>query len=89
MSKDGAIKKLIAKSLEQMLESELTDHLGYEKHSPTWKNTGNSRNGKTHKTLKNDNGEIKIPLSPQNCRHPNYFIKMSFFVSTNAPDLNL
>ncbi len=33
MGKDGAIKKLIAKSLEQMLESELTEHLGYEKHS--------------------------------------------------------
>jgi transposase-like protein len=41
-----------------MLESELTDHLGYEKHSPAGKNTGHSRNGKTHKTLKNDNGEI-------------------------------
>ena len=44
MGKDGAIKKLIAKSLEQMLESELTEHLGYEKHSPEGKNTGNSRN---------------------------------------------
>ena len=62
MGKDGAIKKLIAKSLEQMLESELTEHLGYEKHSPTGKNTGNSRNGKTHKTLKNDNGEIEITV---------------------------
>jgi putative transposase len=62
MGKDGAIKKLIAKSLEQMLECELTEHLGYEKHSPTGKNTGNSRNGKTHKTLKNDNGEIEITV---------------------------
>ena len=62
MGKDGAIKKLIAKSLEQMLESELSEHLGYEKHSPTGKNTGNSRNGKTHKTLKNDNGEIEITV---------------------------
>lgn len=62
MGKDGAIKKLIAKSLEQMLESELTEHLGYEKHSPAGKNTGNSRNGKTHKTLKNDNGEIEITV---------------------------
>lgn len=34
MSKDGAIKKLIAQSLEQMLESEITEHLGYAKHSP-------------------------------------------------------
>ena len=29
MGKDGAIKKLIANTLEQMLESELTEHLGY------------------------------------------------------------
>jgi len=62
MGKDGAIKKLIARSLEQMLESELTEHLGYEKHSPEGKNTGNSRNGKTHKTLKNDNGKIEITV---------------------------
>ena len=62
MGKDGAIKKLIAKTLEQMLESELTEHLGYEKYSPEGKNSGNSRNGKTHKTLKNDNGEIELTV---------------------------
>ncbi len=62
MGKNGAIKKLIAKSLEQMLESELTEHLGYEKYSPVGKNSGNSRNGKTHKSLKNDNGEIEITV---------------------------
>jgi transposase-like protein len=62
MGKDGAIKNLMAKSLEQMLEAELTEHLGYEKHSPLGKNTGNSRNGKSHKRLKNDNGEIDITI---------------------------
>jgi transposase-like protein len=50
MGRDGAIKKLLDPSLEQMLESELTEHLGYEKHSPAGRNTVNSRNGKTHKT---------------------------------------
>ena len=62
MGKQGAIKKLIARSLEQMLESEITEHLGYEKHSPEGRNSGNSRNGKTQKTLKNDNGEIEITV---------------------------
>lgn len=62
MGKEGAIKKLIAKSIEQMLESELTEHLGYEKYSPAGKNSGNNRNGKTHKTLKNDNGEIELTV---------------------------
>ncbi len=62
MSKDGAIKKLMAKTLEEMLEAELTEHLGYEKYSPHGKNTGNSHNGKSHKSLKNDNGEIDIAV---------------------------
>ena len=62
MGKGGAIKKLISESLEQMLESELTEHLGYERYSPAGNNNGNSRNGKTHKTLKNDNDEIEITV---------------------------
>jgi putative transposase len=62
MGENGAIKKLIKTSLEGMLDSELTEHLGYEKYSPAGKNSGNNRNGKTHKTLKNDNGEIDISV---------------------------
>lgn len=62
MGNDGAIKKLIKTSLEGMLDAELTEHLGYEKYSPQGRNSGNSRNGKTPKTLKNDNGEIDISV---------------------------
>ena len=62
MGEGGAIKKIIKESLEGILDAELTEHLGYEKYSPTGKNTGNSRNGKTHKTLKNDNGEIDLTV---------------------------
>ena len=63
MRKNGAIKKIIKASLEGMLDSELTEHLDYKKYSPIGKNNGNSRNGKTHKTLKNDNGEIDITVT--------------------------
>ena len=46
--------------------SELTEHLAYEKYSLTGKNNCNSRNGKTHKSLKNDplaySGEIEIAV---------------------------
>lgn len=62
MGENGAIKKIIKASLEGMLDAELTEHLGYEKYSPAGKNTGNSRNGKTRKTLKNDNGEIELTV---------------------------
>ncbi len=62
MGENGAIKKIIKASIEGMLDAELTEHLGYEKYSPSGKNTGNSRNGRTHKTLKNDNGEIELTV---------------------------
>jgi len=62
MGTDGAVKKLMARALEAMLEAELTEHLGYEKHSLLGKNSGNSRNGKSKKTLKNENGEIEISV---------------------------
>ncbi|MDF1613339.1 transposase [Melioribacteraceae bacterium 09-Me] len=52
LGKDGAIKKLIKSTFEQMLKTELTEHLGCEKYSPSGKNTGNSRNGKTKKNLR-------------------------------------
>jgi putative transposase len=39
----------------------MTEHLGYEKHSPDGANSGNSRNGTSEpKTLKTGNGEIEI-----------------------------
>ena len=62
MGKDGAIKKLLKSSLENMLETELSEHLGYEKHSPSGDNTGNSRNGKTSKTIKTNEGKIELVI---------------------------
>jgi transposase-like protein len=62
MGKNGAIKDLLKSSLEQLLEAEMTEHLGYDKHSTEGNNSGNSRNGKTNKTLKTDEGEINISV---------------------------
>jgi len=62
MGKDGAIKKLLKNSLEQMLEAEMTEHLGYEKHSIEGTNSGNNRNGISNKSLKTDQGEIDISI---------------------------
>jgi putative transposase len=60
MGKDGAIKKILKSSLENMLDAELSEHLGYEKHSPLGANSGNSRNGKTRKSIKTDEGKIDL-----------------------------
>jgi putative transposase len=61
--KDGLLKELTARLVERVLEAELTDHLGYEKHQVAGRNSGNSRNGYGKKSLKGDNGtlEIKMP----------------------------
>ena len=62
MGKDAVIKKLIKSSLENMLDAELSEHLGYDKHSPEGHNSGNSRNGKTHKSIKTDEGMIDLEI---------------------------
>ena len=38
------LKRLFAGTIEQMLEAEMDEHLGYEKHSAAGNNSGNSRN---------------------------------------------
>lgn len=62
MGKEGAIKKLMATTIAGIMDSELTEHLGYERYSIEGKNTGNSRNGKSKKRLRNDTGEIEIQV---------------------------
>ena len=46
--------------MERMLTGELNHHLGYEKHDAAGYNSGNSRNGKSSKTLKGEAGEMVI-----------------------------
>lgn len=60
--RDGLLKQLTKRMTERMLQAEMTDHLGYEKHASEGHNNGNSRNGKSAKTLKSDRGEITIDI---------------------------
>jgi len=62
VGKDGIIKELTSRLIEKAMEGELTHQLGYSKHSPQGKNTGNSRNGTSSKTLKGELGEIPIKV---------------------------
>jgi putative transposase len=45
-----------------MLESEMDEHLGYEKHNNLGDLTGNSRNGYNKKTIISDYGESEIVI---------------------------
>jgi len=61
--KDGAFAKLFARTMQEMVEAELTDHLGYDKHSSSGKNTGNSRNGSYQRKLRTSTGDTQIAVA--------------------------
>ncbi len=56
----GLFKQLTKALLERAMGAELTQHLGYEKHDPAGYNSGNSRNGKTPKTVQGDFGQMVV-----------------------------
>ena len=59
---NGLLKQLTKAVLERAMQAELTHHLGYDKHSPIGNNSGNSRNGKSKKTLKGDFGSLPLEV---------------------------
>jgi putative transposase len=59
---NGLLKALTKALVERALEGELTHHLGYEKNDPAGYGNGNSRNGKSRKTLKSEQGEVEIAV---------------------------
>ena len=71
------LKRLFAGTIEQMLESEMDEHLGYEKHSNEGDNSGNSRNGYDHKTIYSEYGasEIDIPRDRNGEFEPKVVVK--------------
>ncbi len=60
IGENGLLKQLTKAVLERALNAELTEHLGYERHEPAGRNSGNSRNGVSKKKLKGDFGEIEL-----------------------------
>jgi putative transposase len=60
LGKDGLLKQLQKRLLEKALGAELTVHLGYGKHDPAGKNSGNSRNGTSPKTMKGEFGSLEL-----------------------------
>jgi transposase-like protein len=56
------LKSLFKDTLQGILEAELDNHLGYEKHSIEGNNTGNSRNGYSKKNIKTKFGETELTV---------------------------
>lgn len=55
------LKQLHAQVLEKMLEGEMDAHLGYEKHSVSGNNSGNSRNGSYPKKSRPSTARLSYP----------------------------
>ena len=62
MGEGGFLKLLTKAVVVRALEGEMTDHLSYSKYSPIGKNTSNSLNGKTSKTIQGKNGKMEITV---------------------------
>jgi hypothetical protein len=59
---DGLLSQVTKAVLERALGEEMTAHLGYEKHDPAGRGSGNSRNGTTPKTLLTDAGAVGLAV---------------------------
>jgi putative transposase len=62
LGEDGLLKQLTKALVERAMEAELTHHLGYEKHAPEGRNSGNSRNGTSSKTVTGKNGQLELEV---------------------------
>jgi len=58
----AAIRALFADTVETVLQAEMDEHLGYEKHDVAGNNSGNSRNGFNRKTISTHHGETEIEI---------------------------
>lgn len=61
--KEGVFANLFARTIEEMLEAELSEHLGYEKYEAKGRNSGNNRNGKRKRQVETSAGNqtIEVP----------------------------
>ena len=59
---DGLLTGLTKRVLETALETEMSEHLGYDKHDPAGRNRGNSRNGTRAKTVLTGLGPVEVEV---------------------------
>ena len=62
IGENGLLKQLTKLLVERALDAELAEHLGHGKHEPVANEAGNTRNGKSKKTLKGEFGELPIEI---------------------------
>jgi transposase-like protein len=63
LGQEGLLKQLTGKLLSRVMNAEMDEHLGYEKHSNEGDNSGDSRNGYSEKTVltENQSALVQVP----------------------------
>src|SRR5262245_59823519 len=59
---NGLLNQLTKNVLETALDAEMTEHLGYDRHDPVGRGSGNSRNGTRSKTVLTEIGPVEIEV---------------------------
>ena len=62
IGENGLLKQLTKALVERALEAEMEAHLGHAKNEPVINPAGNTRNGKSRKTLKGEFGELPVEI---------------------------
>jgi putative transposase len=62
IGENGLLKQLTKQLLERAMAAEMSEHVGYEKHDAAGNNSGNSRNGKSAKTIKGSFGTMPLEV---------------------------
>src|SRR5574343_1556812 len=62
IGENGLLKQLTNLLVERALDAEMSNHLGHDKNQPVVNTSGNTRNGKSKKTLKGEFGELPIDI---------------------------
>ena len=60
---NDALKDLLCPVIQNIMEAELEEHVGYEKYSHEPKESENRRNGSYSKNLKSSYGEVKVDFT--------------------------
>ena len=56
----GLLTQMVRQVLQTGLEVEMAEHLGYERHDPVGRGSGNSRNGYSPKTVSTEVGDVEL-----------------------------
>ena len=62
LGEHGLLKQLTKRVVERALEAEMREHLGYEAHAAEGRGSGNSRNGKSSKTVQSESAQFEIEV---------------------------